>query len=259
MSSNLDNLRCQAGLSENGRFMGTSFTPTPQDVERYRHLRSLQMDLNRSLIKTVPRHALDEVGDALGILHNGVLEIDNADMSSVVMDCCLYDWFEDGKNLVQRYAESHLAKPGTDESFLLSACMQAKYRVVMAQSIVPGAGLYCRDFLNSEDLFVMDLALSRSLPSGKAALATRTIPLGEYSMTSGAGLPINSEKTVQALSRIGVGKRDSREGPGSVALGIVRACLAGGAGHYVKYQTPDPKSEKARRAARWLEFKRRHS
>ena len=217
------------------------------------------MDLNRSLIKTVPRHALDEVGDALGILHNGVLEIDNADMSSVVMDCCLYDWFEGGKNLVQRYAESHPAKPGTDETFLLSACVQAKYRVLMAESTVPGAGLYCRDFLNNEDLFVMDLALSRSLPSREAALATRTIPLGEYSMTSGAGLPINSEKTVQALSRIGSGKRDSREGPGSVPLLIVRACLAGGAGDYVKYQTPEPKSEKERRAARWLEFKRRRS
>jgi len=129
----------------------------------------------------------------------------------------------------------------------------------MAESTVPGAGLYCRDFLNNEDLFVMDLALSRSLPSGEAALATRTIPLGEYSMTSGAGLPINSEKTVQALSRIGSGKRDSREGPGSVALLIVRACLAGGAADYVKYQTPEAKSEKERRAARWLEFKRRRS
>src|SRR5258708_9110403 len=218
--------------------MGTSFTPTPQDVERYRRLRSLQMDLNRSLIKTVPRHALDEVGDALGILHNGVLEIDNADMSSVVMDCCLYDWFEGGKNLVQRYAESHPAKPGTDETFLLSACVQAKYRVLMAESTVPGAGLYCRDFLNNEDLFVMDLALSRSLPSGEAALATRTIPLREDSLTSGAGLPLNSRKTVQALSRIGSGTRDSRQGPCSVALLIVRACLPAGAPHSINSQTP---------------------
>src|SRR5258708_37022311 len=105
MSSKRDDLRRQASLSENGRVMGTCFTPTPQDVERYRRLRSLQMDLNRSLIKTVPRHALDEVGDALGILHNGVLEIDNADMSSVVMDCCLYDWFEGGSILVKRYPD----------------------------------------------------------------------------------------------------------------------------------------------------------
>ena len=129
----------------------------------------------------------------------------------------------------------------------------------MAQSTVPGAGLYCRDFLNNEDLFVMDLALSRSLPSGKAALATRTIPLGEYSMTSGAGLPINSEETVQALSRIDSGKRDSREGPGSVALLIVRACLAGDAADYIRYKTPESRAEKAQRAARWLDFKRRHS
>ena len=58
----------------------------------------------------------------------------------------------------------------------------------MALSAVPGAGFHCQDVLNGGELFLMDLAMSQNVPKGNAALATRTIPLGEYWMTGGAGL-----------------------------------------------------------------------
>lgn len=237
--------------------MGTRFSPTRQDVERYRRWRALSMDLNHRIIKTIPPHAYDEVGDAIGIRHNGVIVFHSDDMSSVLMDCCLYDWFENGKNLVQRYAETHPAKPGTDESYLMSACTQAKYRILVMQSAVPGAGLYCHDILNREELFVMDLALSRSLECGSAALATRTIPLGEYWMTGGAGLPINSKKVIlHAFSRIESGKYKALEGPGRVALWMVRACLAAGVADYIRYEIPEAKSSKPRSESHRPGFKR---
>lgn len=44
-------------LRQNGRFMGTSFSPTRQDVERYRSLRALSMERNHRIIKTIPRQA----------------------------------------------------------------------------------------------------------------------------------------------------------------------------------------------------------
>jgi hypothetical protein len=231
--------------------MRTSFSPTQQDVERYRRFRALGMDLSQKISETAPRQAYYEVGEAIGILHNGVLVFDSMDMSSVLMDCCLYDWFEDGKNLVQRYAEKHPAKPGTDESYLLNAYLQAKYRVLVVQSTVPDAGLYCQDVLNSEELFVMDVAFSRSVPSGGMALATRTIPLGEYWMTGGAALPINSGNAIKnALSRIESGRDKSLESPSSVALMMVRACLAAGAADYVTYETAQGKSARPQHESR---------
>ncbi|HVH71435.1 MAG TPA: hypothetical protein VNB49_10040 [Candidatus Dormibacteraeota bacterium] len=233
--------------------MATSFCPTPKDVARYRSLRALSMDLNHRIIKTIPRQAYDEVGDAIGILRNGVLEFDSTDMTSVLMDCCLYDWFENGKNVVQRYSETHPAKPGTDERYLLNAYLQAKYRVLVVQSAVPGAGLHCQDVLNSGELFLMDLGLSQSAKGADAALATRTISLGEYWMSSGAGLPINSKKAaLDALSRITSGKQKSLEGPGSVALLIVRTCLAAGAADHVTYASAEAKSPRPR--PRWRGF-----
>jgi len=238
--------------------MGTSFSPTRQDVERYRSLRALSMALNHRIIKTIPRQAYDEVGDALGIRHNGVLVFDSTDMTSVMMDCCLYDWFENGKNLVQRYAETHPATPGTDESYLLRTYLQAKYRILIVQSAVPGAGIHCQDVLNGGELFLMDLAMSQSVPSGNAALATRTLPLGEYWMTGGAGLPISSKKSIlDALRRIESEHYKPLEGPGGVALSIARACLASGAADYITYQSTEASSTKPRPQPRWLGFKRR--
>ena len=231
--------------------MATLFSPTRQDGERYRTLRALSMGLNHRIIKTIPRQAYDEIGDALGIRRNGILVFDSPDMTSVVMDCCLYDWFENGKNPVQRYAETHPAIPGTDESYLLQACLRAKYRILVAQSAVPGAGLHCQDALNGGELFLMDFALSQSIPDGKAALATRTIPLGEYWMTGGAGLPVSSKKAIlDALRPIETEHYKPLEGPGGVALSVARACLAAGAADYVSYESTKARSRKPRRQHR---------
>jgi hypothetical protein len=138
----------------------------------------------------------------------------------------------------------------------LNAYLQAKYRVLVVQSAVPDAGLHCNDILNREQLFLMDLAFSRSLSGGAAALATRTIPLGEYWMTAGAALPIHSANAIQdALSRIESGNPKSLESSGSLALYMVRACLAAGAADYVTYQGTEGKARAPRRQPRWPRFK----
>jgi hypothetical protein len=227
--------------------METPFFPTRKDVDRYRRLRAVSMQLNQRIIQIIPRQAYLEVGDAIGILRNGVLKFDNQDMSSVLMDCCLYDWFENGKNVVQRYSESLPANPGTDERLLLDAYLQAKYRVVVSQSVAPDAGIHCQDVLNNEELFLMDLGMSQTVTGANVVFATRTIPLGGYWMTSGAGLPIHSKQVVlDALSRIKDGKREPPAGPGRMALLIVRACLAAGSAGYIYYQTVEAKSPRRR-------------
>ncbi|MDR3704092.1 MAG: hypothetical protein P4L56_30870 [Candidatus Sulfopaludibacter sp.] len=226
-------------------------------MERYRRLRALTSELNHRMIKTIPRQAYDEVGDAIGILHDGVLVLDSEDMSGVLMDCCIYDWFQGGRNLVQQYAAAHPAKPGTEEDYILSALVQAKYRVLVSQSAVPDAGIHCRDALSGEGLFLMDVAFSHSLGDKSAVLATRTIPLGEYWMSGGAALPVHTPSIIKhALRRPDNEGYESIETPG-VPLLIVRACLAAGAADYIRYEGTAGKLTKARREPRWPGSKRR--
>jgi hypothetical protein len=122
---------------------------------------------------------------------------------------------------------------------------------------VPDAGVYCCDVLNNENLFLMDLATSRSAARG-TALATRTIPIGEYWMSTGASLQIASRDGFKnALSRVGSGKPELLEGPGGVALSIVHACLATGAADWVAYEPVKAISRKPRIEPRFPGFKRR--
>lgn len=236
--------------------MADLFSPTRQDVERYRRLRALSVELGHRIVQTIPKHGFEEVGDAIGVRRNGILLFDSEDMAGVLADCCLYDWFENGKNLVQRYAETYPATPGTDEAYLLNAYTRADYRILMVESAVPDAGIHCTDALNNDRLFVMDLGLSHSLGGG-GVIATRTIPLGEYWMTGGAGLPINSEMARRnALGGIVRRKNESFEAPGSFALAIVRGCLSADAADWVRYESSEAKSKKARIEPRFS-FKRR--
>jgi hypothetical protein len=225
--------------------MPAPFVPTQQDVERYRALRATNVELNHKIIKTIPPPAYDEIGEAIGMLRDGILVFDSEDMTGVLMDCLLYDWFENGKSVVQRYAETHPPEAGTDEGVVLDAALHAKYRVLVPDSAIPGAGLYCRDILNGGELFLMDIALSHSLGDDEAALATRTLPLGEYWMTGGAGLPIDSNADFTgALRRVSAGGR-TIESPSAMTLAIVRACLEAGAAEHVAYKTPSVKAPAA--------------
>ena len=160
-----------------------SFIPSLSEVERYKRLRRLARDLNHRIVQTVPREAMYEVGETIGILHRGVLVFDTEDETSILMDCCLYDWMRNGKNLVAKYAENHPASPGTEEHELLQAYLQAKYRIVVPRSRVQGAGAYSVDLLSAEELFIMDMGLSQNPLD--VAYATRTIPLAGRGASSG--------------------------------------------------------------------------
>jgi len=98
--------------------------------------------------------------------------------------------------------------------------------------------------------------MSQNVPSVNAALATRTIPLGGYWMTTGAGLPVSSKKSIlDALRRIDSQQYQPLDGPGGVAPAIARACLTAGAADYITYESTE--ASKPRREPRWPGFKRR--
>lgn len=221
-------------------------------------MRAISRALNSKLIKTAPREAYDDIGRALGIMRDGVLFFDSEDETSVMMDCLLYDWRRDGKNLVQLYAEAHPAEPGSDESFLLQAMVRARYGVLLLESVIPNAGVYCRDTLNAEELFVMDLGLSRNASVEGGAIATRTLPLGEYWMTGGAGLPVSSKMDIEgAFLQIVREHPTIQHGQSAVPLAIVRACLAAGVAEHLRYETesslkkPQRQSNLPPRKRRW--------
>jgi hypothetical protein len=177
-----------------------SFVPSPLDFEGYKRLRRRVPDINHKIVKTIPKEAILEIGAAIGLLQNGKLVFGAEEESNMLMDCCLYDWIRNRKNIVQKYAEDHPAVLGTEEDELLKAYLQAKYRVLAPQSCVKGAGVHCLDLLSSEELFLMDIGISHSPMN--VAYATRTIPVRQYWITGGAALPSGQHGIKSALRRL---------------------------------------------------------
>ena len=225
----------------------SSFIPSSADVERYKRLRRLALDLNHRIVQTIPREAMHQIGEAIGILRGGVLVFESEDESSVLMDCCLYDWIREGKNVVEKYAESHPASPGTEEDELLQAYLQAKYRIVVPRSRVQGAGAYFTDLLSAEELFIMDIGLSRTPLD--VAYATRTLPLGQFWMTGGAGLPAGGEAIKKAINRLTKQRpmEDGSTDPHKMALVFVRTLLESGASQHIAYETVENRGRQSHR------------
>jgi hypothetical protein len=166
-----------------------------------------------------------------------------------MMGACLFDWYEEGKNLLQRYCESPSSVTRGDETVLLSGYLASQQRMLIPLSAVPEAGVRCRDAFTGEEVFLMDMALSR-LPLGSpAAMGTRTTPLIGYCMGAGAGLPIDlDEKSLEALRKY---QRDAdqlpRESPCGISLLIARSCFGGGFGSSWLVGYPDTEAKPKRR------------
>src|SRR5262249_43503120 len=158
-------------------------------LPRYLHLREVQRRLNHILVERLKKDVLDEGGKKLGILKKNVLVLDTEDEIAVLMDYCLYDVRRRGLNAVERYLEDAPPAPDSDEMRILKAMKEARFSLVLAEAVEPGTGVSVRDTLRGGTEFVMDVGFSRSVRRG-AMLAVRLITPDQFSMTTGAALPV---------------------------------------------------------------------
>lgn len=226
---------------ENSRYI-----PTPKDVERYRKLRALALELNSRITKTIPREALEQTAEALGFREDGVVRYRNENNLDIHADCCFYDWRdENGLNVVERYRAAHPAEPGSIDELLLDSYCKARFSIFGLEFAIPDAGVYCRDMMNGEELFIMDIGLSNSLSKEPMLHAGRIVPIGGFWMTTGAGMPI-SDEALDRAEKLVLG-----EEPFPFPVGVLRACIEAGDDEHVAYRIPNPGPPKRRLRMKW--------
>jgi hypothetical protein len=212
--------------------MTTCIAPGPTDLARYTSLRARLREFNARLVRTIPRHVLGEIGAALGLRSRDTLCFRSESEIAVLMDSCLFEWTEDGRNIVERYAQGHASIVTDDEHELLAIMRRARYTVVAVETVVPGLGLWAFDLHEGERIFIMDVGLSHTAAKSWL-LASRLFPLSGYWMTSGAALPIGCSPA-ERFEGMGPGLKEALTTPAG-RLGVVRACLERGCAEYVAY------------------------
>ncbi len=205
--------------------------PARVDVEHYLRLRAASRRLNHDLLATVPPHAMDHVGAAIGILCGKTFVFETESVAAVLADCCIFDWLEEGEAAPERYARETPPLEGTYEHELLDAMLGARYDVIEVTERKPGVGVRASSLVDGLDLRVLDIDLARKAKIPGDTFAARLLPLGEYWMTSAPALEIDRPLAVAALktfARTTPSRADGPAGPledHELVLMIVRAGL----------------------------------
>jgi SEC-C motif-containing protein len=215
-------------------------------LPRYKHLRQVSMRLNSSLVKTLPRDVLDEGGKRLGMLKGNKLILDSEDMSSVLMDFCIYDVRRQGLNAVERFLAESPPPSESEQMILLQAMREARYSLFVIERKEPGVGIHVRDLIRDEELFLMDVNFSQSADDG-VVLAGRIYSPEGITQSTGATLPIgvlspaNREMILHSLTSLAQSERYHDPSPAQaseLAASLIKACLKLGAGEHVRYEDP---------------------
>jgi hypothetical protein len=178
-----------------------SSVPDDERVERYKRLRRAGIALNMTLVKLLPKPAVEEGGKKLGIYKAGTLILNNDDEIAILYDYCLHHYLRAGKNVIERYLEQTPPPADSDEAILLRAMLDARYSIFRLEAINPKRGGMLRDLLTGAEIDLMDISLSETGSPGILLLG-RVLPMGDFRMSSGTLIPLTETAFEQAIKPI---------------------------------------------------------
>ncbi|MDY0170066.1 MAG: SEC-C domain-containing protein [Thermoguttaceae bacterium] len=208
-------------------------------VAYYKRLRAASHKLSNRLAERLPKDILEEGGRKLGILRQRAFIIRTESEMSILMDYCLYDVRRKGRNAIEQYLIESPPDPESDEMEQLRAMQHATYSVFVVESVIPGVGVTVRDILSEEVFLVVDLGFA-STAVRDAVFASRLLHHEDFSMTSGAAIPIGvvPEGALSVIandvSRAIVRDPDGYFDPAT----LIRGCLEHGCASDIEYQDP---------------------
>lgn len=233
--------------------------------ERYKRFRHLGERISNDLLEYTPKgqDVLPAVARKLGLaIHERTIIFDSEAQMGVLADCMIYDCYEGGLNAVDRYMAAHPPAPGSDEQLLLDAQKNALFRILSVLNVLPGIGVQTYDVLNDENVLLLDHGLSLGAVPG-LPLATRTVDLGSFHMTTGAPMPVLSAETLEAIRRMLI--EEHAEDPDSfralspparadVTARIIRLCFEAGAAQDIEMESLEEQDAMALQEAEGMPY-----
>src|SRR5262249_23476173 len=135
-------------------------------LPRYQQLREVGRGVSATLVKRLSKDILDEGGEKLGIMRDGVLVFGSESETSVLMDYCINDVRRGGKTAVEHYLEEAPYPPGSDEMVFLHALKDSYFSMFLVESVEPGIGVNVLDAFRDRRLFIADIGFGNSASPG---------------------------------------------------------------------------------------------
>jgi hypothetical protein len=212
-------------------------------VEKYKRFREVTQELNNILAHKVSRKAFRRCGRKLGIMMGGTFVFEDEQEMDVLMDYCIYAYYENGQNTVSRYMDQSPPELGSDEYVVLKAMTESFYALMQIEQVLKGVGVWANDLLGDRRYLLIDMGLGKTGVKG-LVIATRLLPFADFVMTSGAPIPINHEATEEIFDYINqqFGSEDGKyitldmQQRTDLMTTIIRLCLGDNMTAHVRYQ-----------------------
>lgn len=219
-------------------------------VACYKCFRRINRQLHSTLLDYLPKKGLKKCAKELGISKSGVFVFQEQHEADVLMDYCIYDYYEDSINTVSRYMMKHPPTAGSDEYLVLKAMSESYYSLIQVEDDVEGVGIWAHDPLRDKRFLLADIGFSQTAIEG-LVIAARLIPFEDFVMTSGAALPVDAGtliKITDLLAQRFVGGpekyRDfSVEQKADLSASIIRLCLEADASSRIDYEDAERNPE----------------
>lgn len=183
-----------AALRKETAFDPAEPAPSRDEVlARYLHLREIGKQHHDNIMRFLSPDALLVHGRRLGIVKGKTFVLDNFDEMILPTDLAIHTAPPDRTRAIDRYARSVKLPPGSDEALMLEAIRNSRFAILKVQWRCPPIGLICADIAREAEVWLVDVGLESSLPSG-AAFATRYYAPGPFVMTAGLGIPVGRDE-----------------------------------------------------------------
>ncbi len=212
---------------------------------RYQRYRKIGKDIHNSLVEQIDPSDFKKSAQRLGIGQGKDIFLQAESELDILFDFCLYDVYHDGRNAIQRLLAESPCPADSDERRILESAAAARYCLYLVEAADDDGMVYGFDLLRGEAANVMDFGLSKSAPPG-FIVATRLASIDDFSMTTGASLPVHEESMeclVEEFTRrkltkwVDVKKAFTDPLQSAKLTGmILRTCLANGESEFVLYK-----------------------
>jgi len=227
---------------------GETFMNYTEVLEKYKRTRSIALELNNSLLKLIPKKAIESTARKWGLWRDGALVLDIEDHLSVLMDYVIHDCFQNGQNAVEHYLAQQPPELETDVHAVLEGMQRAFFSIFRVEKIVKSVGIHVLDILSDRRYFLADVGLGDTA-SEALTMTSRVLLFDDFIMTSGAALPVDEGASADIADYLNSmekspldGEVMTREERADFNATLIRFCLRSKGGQYIRYEEADDKS-----------------
>jgi hypothetical protein len=159
-------------------------------LARYRRLREISGRHQQEAVNLVSQDAVWSQARRLGLAIGSTIIPDDAIEFKYVFDLAIHTALPGRTCAIDRYARAARFAPESDEARMLEAMRSSQFTLFCVKRRHETAGLIITDLVRDKEIWLVDEAMERTSSDGDA-FATRIYTPDCFSMTAGAGVPID--------------------------------------------------------------------